>query len=812
MRRLLVVLVLLVLHPLPAHGQARGRGVVTGVITSEAGQPLPAASVSVRRASDSTLVGGQLTGRDGRFRVDGLAPGSYLVQVALLGHAPERREGVTITAEASTVSLGEIRLSAAAIQVEGVVARAERPAMTILPDRTVYSVREMPIAQGGTATDALRTVPELEVDPNGKVTARGATPRVHINGRPAPMRGEALDNYLQNLPAERIERIEVIPNPGARYDAEGQGGILNIVMRENTSLGLSGSATVNGGTGNQRGGSGRLNYQEGRFTFFGGGGFSLSDRIGTTVDTRENRIANPLTIIEQDGRSRNQSMFGNGDLTVEFKASGRGTLWAEARGHGSGSDGLNATYYTHLDAARTPTEHYLRDADNEFWFSSASASLGFRHVIEQSRHEYSAELRRSSNGRSYESLVERYLLGLDGTFLGGLTELTTVDGSEDQTDWSLQTDLTFPWTKNGKLDVGVRSTRRDTDSHQLLERLPAGGILIATPSGFIHQERFNSAYVTADRKFGRLGLQAGLRAERAETSFELPTEGEIFDNDYGSLFPSANVSYDLQKGRMMRVSYSKRLDRPWPWFLNPINSSTDPLNRFIGNPYLKPQYTHSFNFETSWSGQKGTLRFAPYYRRTVDSWEQFKEVDSAGVSTVTWENLAMIQTYGTSLSANLRQVGRLGGFVSLNGYRQVRDAGNLSQSFSGASWLWSTNTNLTLRVTQALNGQVSVNYFPARDIPQGRVSPMVWSSFGLRQQVMNRKGSVNLSVMDPFGLSRYQFVTEDPTHWQSGRSTWGMRRATLSFTYNFGRPPQSTRRRTQQDEAQPPADQPGGIR
>jgi hypothetical protein len=156
-------------------------------------------------------------------------------------------------------------------------------------------------------------------------------------------------------------------------------------------------------------------------------------------------------------------------------------------------------------------------------------------------------------------------------------------------------------------------------------------------------------------------------------------------------------------------------------------------------------------------------------------------------------------------------VGRLGGFVSFSGYREERDASNISSSFSGSSWRWSSNTNLTYRASSTMNAQGMFNYWPARDIPQGRISAMVHSNLGVRQQVMNRKGSVNLSLMDPLGLMRYEFETRDANHVQTGRSTWGMRRAVLSFSYNFGRPPQSARRQRQEEQQVQP-EQAGQIR
>ncbi|HEX2093265.1 MAG TPA: outer membrane beta-barrel family protein, partial [Longimicrobiaceae bacterium] len=327
---------------------------------------------------------------------------------------------------------------------------------------------------------------------------------------------------------------------------------------------------------------------------------------------------------------------------------------------------------------------------------------------------------------------------------------------------------------------------------------PAGATSPArtTRSAYEYREDFHSVYLTLGRKLGALGLQAGVRAEHAGTSFRLPDTGESFDNEYTSLFPSANLTYDFGQGRQARLNYSKRIERPWPFFLNPRVPSPDPLNRMVGNPSLRPKYTHSLSMDLGWTGPAGTLRLAPYYRWTVDNWEQIRRVDEAGVATHTWENVASIESYGTTLSASLRSTGRVGGSASLSGYRELRDASNLSLDYSSDALRWSANANLTVKVTQQLNLQSMVRYNPPRDVPQGRYSATLMTSFGARQQLPKNRGWVNFSVTDPFNLWRSSFESRDRTFVQTGRNRWTMRMATLSFTYSFGRPPQETRRRS----------------
>ena len=812
---LLSLSLLLLPASLDAQEQPARRGAILGTVTGADGAPLPTASVSVRRAADSVLVAGAITASSGRFSVDSLPPGRYSVEATLLGHAPFRRDGVEVSAANPSVDLGRIALVPAAVALEGVTVQGQQAQMVVAADRTVYRTRDMPVAEGGTATEALRTVPELEVDIEGKITMRGAGVQVQLNGRPAPMQGEALDNFLQQLPANRIDRIEVIPNPSARYEAEGNGGIINIVLRENVDLGLSGSVSANASTRGQNGGSARLSFQRGRVTLFGGLSASLSDYRSTNSDLRENRITDPVTFLSQRSSSLGESQFGSGDLTAEFKLSSRGTLWTEMRAYRSGSESNGSTAYTLMNAAQDPTERYDRANDSDGAFLNASYSAGYRHAFQQQRHELTVEARRNSGGSDSDTRSSKIPWELDGETPGGDPELTLMDRDEDNSETMLNANYIHPVGALASIEAGYRGMWRETKNDQLLALFqPASepDPSSTSPSGFDYAEEFHAFYLTANQRWGKLSAQAGVRAELAETTLGVNVVDQSYANDYASIFPSANLTYDLGGGKQLRLMYSKRVQRPWVFYLNPINPSTDPLNRQVGNPDLLPMYTHSFGMDASWNGSIGTLRVAPYYRRTVDSWDQFKSVDENGVSTVTWENLASMSSYGANFIAQVRELGPAGGYLSFNGWREERDLGSLDLEAWEPRFRWSTNGNGTLRLGSGLMMQGSLSYSPARDIPQGRISSTVMSTFGARKQLWNNKASINLMAMDPLGIYRYRFETRDRTHVQTAQTRPSFRRATLSFTWNFGRPPQSQRRPMPTEGGEPVQDAATQIR
>jgi outer membrane cobalamin receptor len=792
----------------PGSAPAQGPGTVTGTVVSSAGEaPLASVSVAVRRAADSVVVGGKITPADGRFSVSGLPPGRYLVQATLIGFTPWRQADVEISAAEPVADLGRIALTPSAVAIQGVTVQGARSPVTIAADRTIYQTREMPVAEGGVATDVLRTVPELEVDIEGKVSLRGTGVQIQLNGRRAPMQGEALANFLQQLPANRIERIEVIPNPSARYEAEGQGGIINIVLRENVDLGLSGNLSFNTSTRGQNGASARLSYQRGRVTLFGGSSMSLSSNRYENSDLRENRIADPVTFLQQRSNGVSEGRFGSGDLTAELKLSSKATLWTEMRGYRSDSESDGLTAYTLMNASRLPTERYDRGNLNDGAYLNGYFTTGFRHAFKPQRHELILEVRRSVGGNDSDGRSAKTPLAVDDGGAAGDPELTLTDRQEDNSETTVSGNYVQPLGELASIETGYQGTRRTTENDQLMSVFApadASAPIASTPSSFDYTEQFHAFYLTANQRWGKLALQAGVRAELAETVLGLRLTGDEYANDYRSVFPSGNISYDFGGGRQLRLMYSKRVQRPYVFYLNPINPSVDPLNRQHGNPDLLPMYTHSVSADASWNGSFGTLRIAPYYRRTVDSWDQFKTVDEQGVSTVTWKNLSSMESYGSNFIAQVRQVGPLGGYLSMNAWREERDVSSLGLDAFEPKLRWSTNANATLRLPRGLMMQGSASYSPARDIPQGRISTTMLSTFGLRKQLWGTKASVNLMALDPFGVYRYRFETRDRTHVQTARTQPSIRRATLSFTYNFGRPPQSQRRSpTEQGQAAP---------
>jgi outer membrane receptor protein involved in Fe transport len=764
----------------------RGTAVILAtVVAGDTGDPVANATAELWSAADSTRLSETLTNAQGVFRFAQLREGVYYVRFVSVGYGEVFTEQFEL-ADDETRNLGTLRLPVDALALDPIEVSAERTAVTFEADRTSYNLGVMG-AEGRSVTETFQSIPELEVDIDGRLTLRGNAPAIYINGRPAPMSGEALTMFLEQFPADYLQKIEVLDNPSARYGAEGSGGIVNLVMREGVELGLSGSAFANAGTRGQYGVGTRGTLQRGDWTFNGGAFVRLSDNESTNFDLRQNLIADPA-FLRQDSRSDRSGLAGNIDFETRYQASERMRVHAEAglRRSGNESDRFNTT--THLDEAESPILIYDRTSTSDSRSLSADISTGFDYEWERREHELQFEVQLQTGRQRGDSREE---ITADGEFDGDEllpAELTLEDEEELERELSIEIDYTRPLGEDMSLEVGYDVGFENSDRDRLIrfiddpDNAPDG---LLTDRGFDQRQTTNSVYTTLRRQFGDFGVQLGLRAEHLDMSFEVPT-GDEFRRDYFDMFPSANLSYRFDQSKQVRVSYSRRIGRPGASVLNPVDLSTDPLNRRIGNPDIEPQYTHSVSLNASWSGSAGNLRLSPYYQRTTNDWAAITTVDDQGISTRTYQNLASQESYGASLTYSMRQRDGWGGHVSISGRKLNRDASNLGQRYSGSSFRWSSRANVSARVTDALSAQGNFSYSPPEDLPQGRSDARYTGDLGLRYQFLDNRASVRLSLRDPFGLRETSSRMADISYIQIGRSRESTRSAQINVSYSLG--------------------------
>jgi outer membrane receptor protein involved in Fe transport len=770
---------------------ATGSGEIRGRLADSAsGRAVTGGSVTLRRAGDSSFASGALPKEDGSFRIDGLVPGRYTLRVRAIGFAPAIRNDVVVTAEKPTVDVGVVTLNPTAAKLDAAQVVAEREEVVLAPDRNNYSVKNMTVASGGTAVDVLRNIPLVEVDGSNNVSLRGnANVVIQINGRSTPLKGDQLGAFLAQLPAGTVKNVEVATNPSAKDDPEGTAGIINIVLNQEAELGLSGG--VSGGTAStgQVNVNGNVGKQQGKLTVFMSGSVYRDHRDMDGTISRTNLVI-PVPASTKTNLDGTQSpLSGGGTVRTEYRFTPRNTLSLDGFLYGGRYGGDNASKYTDLDAAGAVIGMFNQYNSQTSRNLSQDYDVTFRRFTEKNAPLFSTEFEYSNNYNTNDVDLSGNVLKSDASTPAAIaTERDHMLGKYPYLNW--KTDLTRQFGTATKLEAGLKGTRRtmstDFDAAYLNAGTGAYEPVASRASAFSYREDIGAAYMLLSNKIDKVQTQAGLRLEDAATYLDLKTVDEQFNRRYASAYPSAILSYNFTQLRQAKVSYSRRVSRPNPFQLSPIENRLDTRNVFRGNPGLRAEYTDAIEFGYQEARSWGSVQLSPYLRRTSHAVRNIQFVDSTGVSVSTFDNVASTFTIGSDLNLNARHGPlQLGGGGSL--YRYKSDASNLSGNLSARAVVWSARTNATWTFSKRADAQAFAFYRAPFATEGGSQIASVSMNLGARYKVWGDQGNISLRVSDPFKMQKFGYRTANGTVIESAERFFGTRAVFITVSRNFGK-------------------------
>ena len=765
------------------------------------------ATVEVTSVGAAIPAGRSSTAADGSFVIKGLRPGRYRVRVRALGYTPHVIP-IEITASAPNADVGTVALVAAPVELQAVDVTGQRQDVEMAPDRNTYIVRDMPTTRGGTVLDVLRNVPSVDVDIDNIVSLRGNSGViVQINGRPSPLKPAQLGNFLAQLPADMVNKVEIIPNPSARDDPTGVAGIINLMLKEDADAGTSGGLTTAGGTTGQVNAGGNLGYQRGPLTFYGSYGFLRDRRPRNEAIFRENTYLTPVTYLDESAR-RMQEPFAH-TLTGSFgyKLAKQDELSLETMYSTRSQEESYNILYRDLNAARTVTgvsDRNTSGTGHEFNFES---TLGYKHSFAEKGHKLSSEIRLVRDGEGGPSSIASHSLGLDLTPIG-TTALETNTSWEHPNENSVKVDYVRPLSSFLRMETGYKgslSRIHTTLDTRVFDAARSAYFPDTTRiSDFTYRQIVNAAYAMLEAERGKIQMQGGVRVERATTQFHLNTSNTTYDNPYNSIFPSALIAYNVDDSRQVKLSYSTRIRRPDDTdVLDPTPHYADPLNLSRGNPYLRPEYVRALELGLQQTGERVTLQLTPFFRRTLDAVRTLRSIDSAGVTTRTFANISTSDAYGGDATVALSG-GRLSGFAGASAFRQVSNAANLAQGLSINTFGWRVRSNASLRVSSTQDLQALISYQAPMTVEQGHNASRTQFSMAGRQKLMQDRLSLTLRVIDPFNTSRESSTTIDPRFYQTSSRARVIRGLLLSLNWTFGKPQKEPHETIDQGSDQPP--------
>ncbi len=786
-------------------------GTISGlVVSSESGEELPGATIALWNSVDSSLVTGMAADVNGAFSLENMRPGSYYLKVSSLGFLTLQVPDVVLKPGAMTVDLGSIALAPNLdIAEDEVVVEGKRSDVEFRSDRTVYNVEDQAITTGGNAIDVLRNVPQVEVDIDDNISLRGSNNvAVQVNGRPMPITGEALAAFLKSLPADMVVKIEIIPNPSAKYDPEGMAGIINIVLEEKKDDGgVSGNVSLTGGLPSQASGSASLNARGSKINLFSSYSFRYNERNSEGVTYRENRFPGfEVNYLDQEssgdriGRSHALNATLDYTLTPSHTLSTNGVISFR---NGASSDRI---LYNVWEAITFDTTRTVRSTPENGEGLNMDYALTHRWSKKDAIDELTTEIRYYNDS---DEDAGNYVERLNGEFAGD-SLVARQKSLYDRFNYGFvaQSDYVRPIGEMGRLEAGYKGELRTIENSVFSEtlNLTTGEFEedVDLNNEFAYDENIHALYALYNHTFGKLDAQIGLRGEMVTTEFNLLTTDSIYENSYNSLYPSAAASYSLTERTRVRVSASRRVSRPGVWRLNPFPQFEDRLNRRVGNPYLRPEYTNSFEAGINHFSDWGTISLSPYYRHSTDMIERWLTIDSNGISTVSWENFASTDSYGADIVGTFRIGKSLRGYTSLNLYQFDLDGSNIDNQLTNNAFGWSASANASFTPLTWLTLQSNWFYRAPINISGGRIDAFTSLGAAVKASFMDEKASLTLRASDIFNTMEFNLYRSDPTYYIDVARSWQSQGVTLTFSYDFGRrdsQPQQ-RRRSRGDEGE----------
>jgi len=759
------------------------------VIEKGSNQPLEYATVIFENAKNKQLSGG-ITDKNGNFKFQ-INTGTYNARIEFISF-----KNVVISQKefASNTNLGVISMEADVAQLDDIVVIAEKSAVEIKLDKRVYNVGKDMMVKGGTVSDVLDNVPSVTVDAEGTVALRGnENVKILIDGKPSGLAGINIADALKLLPADAVEKVEVITNPSARYDAEGGGGIINIILRKGKANGLNGSIMVNVGDPDTYGVSANLNKKTDNFNLFSNIGYNYRTNPGNTKVDAEyfNSDGSTSQFINErrtnDRLSKGFNVNFGADLNITKSATWTNVVTFRKN---KGENPDNVLFYN-FDNSFDPTfvRNRLNDQiSDEF---SLEYSTNFTKNFKKEDHKLTVDVVISQNRENESSTIYDEIVG-NATSL--FTESTL--NNQDQQRNLFQVDYVLPIGKDGRFEAGYRGNfQNNLTKFEILPSSPYSNTLE-------YKENVNAFYAQYGSKFNNFSYFLGLRFEDSDIEVNSLTANDYNTKKYNNFFPSATLNYEFSESSSLSLSYSKRINRPRGRFLNPFSSYSSNINIFQGNPDIDPSLTDAIDLGYLKKWNKVTFNTSIYMNVTNDAFQFIRKesglfVDGVPVIVSTPINLAKEYRTGFEFNVNYspykwwRLNGNFNAFRSetQGDYSYVDYLGNtITQNFDNVALTWFTRISSKVTLPYKIDWQTNGTYNAPQTTAQGKILGVASMNVAFSKDILKDKGTIALNVSDVFNSRKRIMETTIPNVVSShSEMQWRERQIMLSFTYRFNK-------------------------
>ena len=714
---------------------------------------IPFASVAIYHSKDSTLVTGVLSGSDGSFTIDKLPYGKFYLQVTLIGYKKHRVNNILLNPNKKTVALGAVKVNTSTVVLQGVDIVANVPPVTYQIDKKVVNIAQNITASGGTLADALQNAPSIQTDVQGNVTVRGSSNfTVLVDGRPSPIAGS---EALQQIPANLVQDVEIITNPSAKYDAEGSAGIINIIMKKQKVQGESGMVNLTAGTGNKYSGNINLNYKVSKFNLTLGGDFTdnqsaIKNNMNNT-DTLSHDLLKYQTITGNGTFHRKGYGINAGiDYTINDK---NGLTLTGSIGSRTFARPMTSNYhdqYVNTLQSTSNDVYYINSSSPEMKRNYKTLNLDYQLKLNDKGEKLSASVYFTGGPNNNMSTLQVDTTSSNWISLGKpqINQLTTQDSYE--TDWRTKADYELPFGKKGKLESGYQGRYVNNNADY---QLTNSGVVDPSQTDKLNfKDQIQAGYATFSNSMPVFDYQLGLRAEYEDRVLTQETQNSVSKVNRIDFFPTVHLTRQLPWDLQLLASYTRRINRPQQWNLNPFVLHIDPQTIRQGNPDLLPEFANSYELNLEKKLNKASfVSVEGYLKQTSNLIQQVSTFDpQTQITTITFGNIDHDRSMGTELMLYYEPVKWFTLNSSLNLYN-YHMFGTPIPSVASSINTWNFHFNPTFHLNKETTIQANYTYNAPSITAQGTRSGFYSSTLAIKHSMFKEKASLTLQARDLFG-------------------------------------------------------------
>lgn len=740
--------------------------------------PIEFATVLIADTTTKKPITGTTTNEKGAFTLTATTSNFY-VEVSFIGYTTKKINAFSIVD--NRIDLGTITLSEDVSQLDEVVVQAEKSTTVFKLDKRVFNVGTDISSTGASALEVLNNVPSVNVNIEGEISLRGSTGvQILINGKPSVLASEQ-GGALGSITADMIEKIEVITNPSAKYEASGTSGILNIVLKKSEKQGVNGSITLNTGIPNNHSVGLSLNRRTEKFNLFSQIGYGRRTQPRDDNTSSFNKISNETlsTIGEND---KNEKFF-NLILGTDYHINDLNVITLSGNYAFEDEKENSSQNYRFLDNTQTLTDAWnrreLTTASNPKW----RYELQYKKDFEDNKDR---SLLFSALGTSFSK--DKISNFNNTTSIGGNPN-TLQEARTDyaQNKYTFKLDYTHPFLEHYTIETGAQYVLDNVNNDYEVRDFVNDVWEIDTnfSNVFDYNQNVLGVYGTFAYEGEKWGFKGGLRLEDTKLKTKLVNTNENNNQNYTNLFPSAHTSYKINDDISLQAGYSKRIYRPNLWSLNPFNSFRDNFNISTGNPNLLPEFTDSFEVTSIFKFGGGSLNLGIYHRQTEDVIERIVAFEN-NISTSRPENIGTNNSTGVELNAKYSPTNKITFTTDLNYNTFTRKGQFETTNFDFTGNSWTSRLTGKFKLPASFTVETTGNYRSKYKTVQSEIADNLFMNLGVRKKMMNGRLNASLSVRDVFASSRRQSITDQVAFYRTSNSQRG-RFVTLGISFGFGK-------------------------